>query len=106
MMTAVPPERRGVASAVGSTLLNTGSTISLGITLIVMSSVLPLTAIQQIFLGTASPSHPFTEGAGFLTSIHLIFGISAALCVAALIPSVFRGPSHIEAPVPTPEAGD
>jgi EmrB/QacA subfamily drug resistance transporter len=106
MMTAVPPERRGVASAVGSTLLNTGSTISLGITLIVMSSVLSLTAIQQIFLGTASPIHPFTEGAGFLTSIHLIFWISAALCVAALIPSVLRGPSYIQAPVPSPEAGD
>ena len=106
MMTAVPPERRGIASAIGSTLLNTGSTISLGITLVVMSSVLSLSAIQAIFLGAASSSHPFTEGAGFLTSIHLIFVISAILCVAALIPSVLRGPSHIRAEVPSPEAGD
>jgi len=71
-----------------------------------MSSVLSLSAIQAIFLGAASPSHPFTEGAGFLTSIHLIFVISAVLCVAALIPTAFRGRAHIPAPVPSPEAGD
>jgi hypothetical protein len=106
MMTAVAPERRGVASAVGSTLLNTGSTISLGITLVVMSSVLSLSAIQAIFLGNASASNPFTEGAGFLTSIHLIFLISAVLCIAALVPSFLRGAWHAPEPIPSPEAGD
>jgi len=106
MMTAVRPERRGIASAIGATLLNTGSTISLGITLLVMSSVLSLPAIQAIFLGTANPSAPFTEGAGFLTAIHVIFLISAALCLVALVPSVLRGPSHLPGPEPSPEAGD
>ena len=106
MMTAVPPKRRGVSSAIGATLLNTGATISLGITLVVMSSVLPLTAIQQIFLGTSSSTNPFTEGAGFLTAIHLIFVISAALCLIALVPSILRGPSHVAPSAPSPEAGD
>jgi len=106
MMTAVPPERRGIASAIGSTLLNTGSTISLGITLVVMSSVLSLGAIQAIFLGNASAANPFTEGAGFLTSIHLIFLISALLCIAALVPSFLREAWHGQAPVPSPDAGD
>jgi len=106
MMTAVRPERRGVGSAIGSTLLNTGATISLGITLVVMSSVLPLSAIQAIFLGTASSSVPFTHAAGFLSAIHLVFVISAALLLAALVPSVLRGSSRPEAPVPAPEAGD
>ncbi len=41
MMTAVPPGRRGVASGIGTTLLNSGVTISLGVTLIVLSQVLP-----------------------------------------------------------------
>jgi EmrB/QacA subfamily drug resistance transporter len=106
MMTAVRPERRGVASAIGSTLLNTGSTISLGITLVVMSSVLSLPAIQAIFLGNVNSSVPFTEGAGFLTAIHLIFLISAGLLAAALIPSILRGPSGPPPPLPSPEAGD
>lgn len=106
MMTAVQPKRRGIASAIGSTLLNTGSTISLGITLVVMGSVLPLSAIQAIFLGTASSAFPFTEGAGFLTAIHLIFLISAALLVVALVPSVLRGATAPPSPVVSPEPGD
>jgi EmrB/QacA subfamily drug resistance transporter len=106
MMTAVPPKRRGVASAIGSTLLNSGATISLGITLLVMSSVLPLSAIQAIFLGVANASQPFTAGAGFLTAIHLIFLISAGLLLVALIPSVLRGSTAPSPVVPAPEAGD
>ncbi|MGC2033900.1 MAG: MFS transporter, partial [Thermoplasmata archaeon] len=39
MMTAVPPNRRGVASCIGTTFLNTGATVSLGVTLLIMSSV-------------------------------------------------------------------
>jgi len=106
MMTAVRPERRGVASAIGSTLLNTGSTISLGITLVVMSTVLSLHAIQEIFLGVANSSAPFTEGAGFLTAIHLIFVISAGLLIIALVPSILRGAATLAPPTPSPEAGD
>jgi len=106
MMTAVRPERRGVASAIGSTLLNTGSTISLGITLVVMSSVIPLSAIQAIFLGTANPSIPFTGAASFLTAIHLIFVISAILLLGALVPSILRGSSTPQGAEPAPEAGD
>jgi len=106
MMTAVRPERRGVASAIGSTLLNTGSTISLGITLVVMSSVLSLPAIQAIFLGVANSSVPFNEGAGFLTAIHLIFAISAGLLLVALVPSILRGATVPPPATASPEAGD
>jgi EmrB/QacA subfamily drug resistance transporter len=90
MMTAVPPTQRGVASGIGTTFINTGSTISLGLTLIIMASVLSRTAIQQIFLGTAGSGLPFSAGAGFLNAIHLIFLISAALCLLALLPSMRR----------------
>ena len=106
MMTAVRPERRGVASAIGATLLNTGATISLGITLVVMSSVLSLSAIQAIFLGVSNSSMPFTEGPGFLTAIHLIFLISASLLAVALVPSILRGSTAPPPPEPSPEAGD
>ena len=104
MMTAVRPERRGIASALGATLLNTGATLSLGLTLVVMSSVISLGGIQQIFLGAVNPSMPFTEGAGFLTAIHLIFAISAALLAVALVPSILRGPTGPAQPTPAPEA--
>ncbi len=91
MMTASPPARRGVASGVGTTLVNTGSTISLGVTLLVMTSVLSRPEIQAIFLGTAKSGVPFTAGAGFLEAIHLIFFVSAGLLLTSLIPSILRG---------------
>ena len=90
MMTAVPPTQRGVASGIGTTFVNTGATISLGLTLIVMTSVLSRTSIQEIFLGTIPPGGTFPAAAGFLDSIHLIFLISAALCLLAIVPSLRR----------------
>ena len=106
MMTAVRPERRGIASAIGATLLNTGATLSLGITLTVMSSVLPLSAIQRIFIGAVDPSVPFPEASGFLNAIHFIFLISAALLFVALVPSILRGSYHAAPEPEHPEAGD
>ncbi len=105
MMTAVPPTRRGVASGIGTTFLNTGSTISLGFTLLVMASALSRAEITQIFLGTANASAPFAGGAGFLSAIHLIFLISSILVFSALIPTVLRG-REPPAPNPAPESVD
>ena len=90
MMTAVPPTQRGVASGIGTTFINSGVTLSLGLALIILSSVLSRTAITEIFLGATASGAPFTAAAGFLDAIHLIFLISAALCLAALVPSALR----------------
>ncbi len=107
MMTAVPPARRGVASGIGATLLNTGVTLSLGITLIVMASALPRAAITAIFLGTVHPGETFPAAAGFLNSIHLIFLVSTALLIAALIPWLWRSAARApEAPPVALEPGD
>ncbi len=96
MMTAVPPTQRGVASGIGTTFINSGVTISLGLTLVIMSSVLSRTAITEVFLGSVPSGVPFTAGAGFLDAIHLIFLLSAALCLAALVPSALREKKVIE----------
>jgi EmrB/QacA subfamily drug resistance transporter len=103
MMTAVPPNRRGVASGIGTTFVNTGATISLGVTLIIMSSVLSRREIQAIFLGTARTGGAIAIGGGFLDAIHLIFAISAALILVALVPSVIRGKTP-PPPAPAPDA--
>jgi EmrB/QacA subfamily drug resistance transporter len=107
MMSAVPPSRRGVASGVGTTFLNCGATISLGVTLLVMSSVMPRSAIDAILVGgTASGLAP-SVATGFLTAIHVIFLISGSLVVLAIIPSVLRGatpPYLAEAAEPVPPA--
>jgi EmrB/QacA subfamily drug resistance transporter len=105
MMTAAPPNRRGVASGIGTTFINTGTTVSLALTLIIMSSVLPRSAIQAIFLGTAHRGMVFSAAAGFLDSIHLIFIISAVLCLAALLPWIRREKRPAPS-IPRPEEGD
>jgi EmrB/QacA subfamily drug resistance transporter len=102
LMTAVPPNRRGVASGIGTTFVNTGSTISLGLTLVIMTSVLSRPQIQAIFLGTAVAGVPFTAGAQFLQAIHAIFLASTGLVVAALVPSALRG-GRVPAPTPPTE---
>ncbi|MGP8072928.1 MAG: MFS transporter [Thermoplasmata archaeon] len=105
MMTSVPPSRRGVASGIGTTFLNTGATISLGITLVVMSQVLPRAEIIAIFLG--SPIQGVAPGvaSGFLESIHIVFLISAALLLTAIVPSLLRE-GRLAPPAPRPAEVD
>ena len=95
MMTAVPPTRRGVASGIGMTFVNTGATISLGLTLLIMTGVLGRAQVQAIFLGTATHATGAPIGSGFLDAIHWIFLMSTALVLVALIPSALgsrKGP--------------
>jgi EmrB/QacA subfamily drug resistance transporter len=102
MMTAVPPRRRGVASGIGTTLLNSGTTISLGVSLVVLSQVLPHASIVAILLGAPSQAVPAGVASGFLEAIHLVFLGSAVLLLAALVPAILRNAPHH--PLPTPSA--
>ena len=102
MMTAVPPNRRGVASGIGTTFLNTGTTVSLGVTLVIMSSVVPRSALETILTGGTVTSGTGSIAAGFLSSIHLIFLVSGSLVLLSLIPIALRG--RTAAPPPEAEA--
>ncbi len=93
MMSAVPAERRGVASGMGTTLLNTGSTISLGVTLAILASILPLTTLEAILLGNRANVGPDTA-ALFLQGVHVVFLISAILVLSALALLVIRNRRH------------
>ena len=103
MMTAVPPNRRGVASGIGTTFLNTGATLSLGVTLVIMSSVVPRSVLEVILTGGTVHGAATSAAAGFLSSIHLIFLVSAALIFLSLVPLALRGRSPAP-PAEAPEA--
>src|SRR5580658_3385704 len=105
MMTAVPPARRGVASGIGTTLLNCGTTISLGISLVVIARVLPHAAIVAILLGAPSQVVAPDVSAGFLQAIHIVFLASAVLILAALVPAILRSGPRVTPAIP-PAAGD
>ena len=109
MMSAVRAERRGVASGMGTTLLNTGSTISLGITLAIMSRILPLPSLEAILLGNRAAVGP-NAAAQYLEGVHATFLISAILVLIALGLLVFRARHHSrssakEVPVEITEGG-
>ena len=89
MMGAVSPERRGVASGVGVTLVNTGSTISLALTLAIMSQVIPLQSLEAILTGQASGALPSVT-ADFLLAVHVVFLASAVLIGVAIFLIVRR----------------
>jgi EmrB/QacA subfamily drug resistance transporter len=106
MMTAVPPNRRGVASGIGTTFLNTGATVSLGVTLVIMASVVPRSALELILTGGTVTSGTASVAAGFLSSIHLIFFVSAGLILVSLIPIAMRGKTLPPPVEPAPAPGD
>ncbi|MCI4337633.1 MAG: hypothetical protein L3K17_10725, partial [Thermoplasmata archaeon] len=76
-----------------------GTTLSLGLAILIMSRDLPLSSLEAIFLGSSTGSGtgglPVTE---FLSSVHLVFGISALLLLACVIPSILRNSGTVPDP--------
>jgi EmrB/QacA subfamily drug resistance transporter len=91
MMNAVTPARRGVASGIGTTLVNSGVTLSLGVAIVVMANALPLGSLTTIFLGGAPVTLPPMAVERFIDATHSVFTLSAILLLAALFPAALRG---------------
>ena len=90
MMNSVSPRRRGIAAGTGTTLINAGVTLSLGLAVLVMSRTMTLPSLEGVFLGHAS-GLPVAVGP-FIDSVRLVFAVSAGLLLAAIVPSVLRNP--------------
>ena len=91
IMNSVPARRRGIASGVSTTLTNVGMTFSIGLAFLIMTRTTPLSMLEQIFVG-ASPAGNFSFG-DFVDSIHLVFYLSTAFLLIAIVPSLLRGGS-------------
>lgn len=99
MMNSVPPRRRGIAAGTGTTLMNAGQTLSLGLAVLVLSNALPVASLTAVFTG-ATASVPATFQVGdLLQGIHLVFAISAGLLLVAVVPTLLR-PEPALAPPP------
>jgi EmrB/QacA subfamily drug resistance transporter len=79
LMSSVDRQYYGVASATMSTMISSGMTISMGITMVVMSVVVGKVAITPEY-------YP-----AFLNSARITFGIFALLCLAGISLSISRG---------------
>ena len=82
IMNATPASRRGVASGMSSTLINTGFLISLGTAFAVMAMSVPTSVLQEIFSGN---SVAVTSGvlADFVGSLHGLFLLMAFVSLVA-----------------------
>ncbi len=89
IMNATPAPRRGIASGMSSTLVNTGFLLSLGLAFAVMAASVPTSELQAIFSGVsgASSSVDPTLEARFIDSIHGLFLIMGFISLFAAVPA-------------------
>jgi EmrB/QacA subfamily drug resistance transporter len=88
VMNSVPPTRRGIASGISSTVLNSGFLISIGISFAIMAQSMPLSVLQEIFAGY-SPLPGTVNLIAFQQAMVRIFSVLAFLSLLATIPAWF-----------------
>ena len=91
VMGSVPPERRGVASAVRATLFNSGSVISIGLVAYIITTVIPYQTVSGIITGGYTMLTP-EESMGFMTGIARTFIVTAIITLLGMFASGLRGP--------------
>jgi len=90
MMRSVPAERRGVASAVRSTIFNTGAVVSISLVAALLVTQLPYQVASAMLSGTIAEIS-VAEQLGFLNGIRTALLVSAGLCLLGMVPSAMRG---------------
>jgi EmrB/QacA subfamily drug resistance transporter len=93
IMTSVPTYRRGASAGISTSFVMTGNAFSIGLVFLIMTNVVPLHAAEQLFAGSfrasSSAISAFTIDR-FLSSVHLIFFISALMMLVSIFPSVIK----------------
>ena len=91
IMNAAPVNRRGIASGMSSTLVNTGFLLSLGMAFAIMAASVPISTLQAIFAGVQVQLDP-TKLDLFINSMRKIFLLMGIFSLVAAVPSWKRGP--------------
>jgi MFS family permease len=108
IMNSVPANRRGVSASTGTTLFYVGRSLSLGISFLIMTSILPAEQVKDIFIdfrniepnmvkdttnttsiSTIKESKELMENR-FLYSIHIIFFVSSIMVFISIIPAILK----------------
>jgi len=98
MMSAVPPQRRGIASGTRVMLTNGGAVISIALMLMIITAVVPIQLLFSIFSGLTTGLS--TEKlAPFMNGMHLALWILAGLSILGAVVSAMRGTPEPAEPV-------
>lgn len=90
VMGSVPPQRRGVASAVRATAFNTGNVVSIGLVAYIITTVIPYQVVSGIITGGYTTLTP-SESAGFVVGVQRAFIVAAIITLAGMFASSLRG---------------
>lgn len=115
IMNSVPANRRGVSASTGTTLFYVGRSLSVGISFLIMTSILPSEYVKDIIIDfrntdtiidTISTDTINTSNNSaisnnndydnkkiankFLSSLHIIFFVSSILVFIAIIPAIIK----------------
>ncbi len=91
VMGSVPPQRRGVASAIRATVFNTGSVISIGLVAYIITTAIPYQVVSGIITGGYTTLNA-SESIGFVTGIGRAFLVAAGITLIGAFASSLRGP--------------
>ena len=107
IMNSVPRRSRGVSASTGTTLFYVGRTLSVGISFLIITSIVPSEYVKDIIINfrnsdkittvdntnTSGPSQASMNGEienKFLSSFHIIFFLSSILVFVAIIPAMIK----------------
>jgi Na+/melibiose symporter-like transporter len=99
VMGSVPAQRRGVANGVRMTLTQTGNALSIPLSLLLMTLVMPYARLSQIV--SSSQLISSDELPIFLRAINHACLILGVIIVIAIIPSLLRGPRSVSTKTPS-----
>jgi EmrB/QacA subfamily drug resistance transporter len=90
VMGSVPPQRRGVASAIRATVFNAGNVVSIGLVAYVVTTAIPYQLVSGIITGGYTSLTP-SDAAGFVTGMSRAFTVAAIITFAGMVASSLRG---------------
>ena len=91
VMGSVPPQRRGVASAVRATVFNTGNVVSIGLVAYIITTAIPYRVVSGIITGGYTTLTP-SDSIGFVTGVGRAFIVAAIITLGGMFASSLRGP--------------
>jgi hypothetical protein len=83
-MTSVRPSQRGIAAGTRSMLTNTGGVFSIALTLAIVVSAIPASALFAIFAGVTT-GIPTGTLQTFINGLHLAFWVMAGLSLISTV---------------------
>jgi len=90
VMGSVPPQRRGVASAIRATLFNTGNVVSIGLVAYIITTAIPYQVVSAIIIGGYT-TLTASESVGFVTGMGRAFIVAAIITFVGMFASSLRG---------------